>query len=74
MVVDTLPRDTSFGQRRYRSPDGAVTQVNVVLMGSDRTSMHKPQFCLEGAGWQIDSAASAGRPCRWTGHSRTICR
>jgi hypothetical protein len=23
-------------------------------MGTDRTSLHKPQFCLEGAGWHID--------------------
>jgi hypothetical protein len=28
--------------------------LNVVLMGSDRTSLHKPQFCLIGAGWRID--------------------
>jgi hypothetical protein len=27
-------------------------------MGSDRTSLHKPQFCLEGGGWKIDAAAS----------------
>jgi hypothetical protein len=25
-------------------------------MGQDRSSMHKPQFCLEGAGWHIDQA------------------
>ena len=50
MVVDTLPRDTSYGQRRYQAPDGFKVQMNVVLMGSDRTSMHKPQFCLEGSG------------------------
>jgi hypothetical protein len=28
--------------------------MNVVLMGTDRTSMHKPQFCLEGQGYHID--------------------
>jgi hypothetical protein len=55
LVVSVLPKDTSFGQRLYKAPDGFVTQVNVVLMGADRTSMHKPQFCLEGAGWKIDS-------------------
>jgi hypothetical protein len=27
-------------------------------MGSDRTSLHKPQFCVEGAGWHIDKSAS----------------
>lgn len=59
IVTNTLPADTSFGQRRYETPDGFTIAMNVVLMGRDRTSMHKPQFCLTGAGWNIDQAASA---------------
>jgi len=58
LVLDILPPDTSFGQRRYTAPDGFVTVVNAVLMGTDRTSMHKPEFCLTGAGFNIDQAAS----------------
>jgi hypothetical protein len=54
-----LPPDTSFGQRVYRAPDGFEATVNVVLMGSDRTSLHKTEFCLEGAGWRIDRNESA---------------
>jgi len=54
MVLDTLPKDTSFGQRHYTATDGFKVLLNVVLMGSDRTSLHKPQFCLIGAGWRID--------------------
>ena len=54
LVLDTLPQDTSFGQRRYEAADGFQVAMNVVLMGSDRTSLHKPQFCLIGAGWRID--------------------
>jgi hypothetical protein len=53
-VLDTLPQDTSFGQRHYKAADGFETVVNVVLMGTDRTSLHKPQFCLTGGGWRID--------------------
>lgn len=53
-VMKALPQDTSFGQRRYKASDGFETSVNVVLMGADRTSIHKPQFCLTGAGWRID--------------------
>lgn len=53
-----LPQDTSFGQRLYRAPDGFEASVNVVLMGSDRTSIHKSEFCLEGQGWNIDRGAS----------------
>ena len=40
IVLGTLPKDTSFGQRRYLAPDGFETMVNVVLMGTDRTSLH----------------------------------
>lgn len=55
IVVQTLPSDTSYGQRIYESLDGNQIQVATVLMGMDRTSIHKPQFCLVGAGWQIDA-------------------
>jgi len=58
MVLDFLPKDTSFGQRAYKAPDGFEVQVNAVLMGTDRTSLHKPEFCLGGSGWKIDSVAS----------------
>jgi Protein of unknown function (DUF3485) len=59
VTVSTLPKDTSYGQRLYTSTsDGFQVLVNVVLMGSDRTSIHKPQYCLTGAGYNIDNAAS----------------
>ena len=58
IVTNTLPRDTSYGERIYKAPDGFQTTLNVVLMGTDRTSLHKPQFCLEGAGWHIDQSSS----------------
>jgi hypothetical protein len=59
LVLDTLPKDTSFGARRYVAPDGFETLLNVVLMGADRTSLHKPEFCLEGQGWRIDRSQSS---------------
>ena len=58
-VLEWLPPDTSFGQRIYKAPDGFEVSINVVLMGSDRTSLHKTEFCLEGQGWRIDQGASA---------------
>jgi len=54
MTFKGLPADTSFGHRRYHAPDGFRLDLRVVLMGYDRTSLHKPQFCLTGQGWQID--------------------
>ena len=53
-----LPADTSFRVRGYQAGDGFWTQVSVVLMGSDRTSIHRPEICLTGQGWEIDGAAS----------------
>ncbi|MCD6340167.1 MAG: exosortase-associated EpsI family protein [Verrucomicrobia bacterium] len=49
----TLPKDTTFGKRLYRAPDGFQIFVNVVLMGTDRTSIHKPEYCLTSQGWRI---------------------
>lgn len=54
IVTNTLPKDTSFGQRRFSANDGFYCDLQVVLMGNDRTSLHKPQFCLTGSGWHID--------------------
>ena len=53
-VTNVLPHDTSYGQRVYTASDNFQIFANVVLMGSDRTSLHKPQFCVEGQGWHID--------------------
>ncbi len=58
LTLNTLPQDTSFGERIYTSPDGFWMALNAVLMGTDRTSLHKPQFCLEGQGCRIDQGAS----------------
>jgi hypothetical protein len=50
-VLGWLPPDTTYAQRRYRGTNGFEMQVSVVLMGSDRTSIHKPEYCLVGSGW-----------------------
>ena len=53
-----LPKDTIYGRRRYEAPDGFELLTGVVLMGADRTSIHKPQYCLPGQGWSINSDQS----------------
>ena len=52
--LEILPKDTVFGKRRYWTTNGGNADVSVVLMGQDRTSIHKPQFCLTGQGWAIE--------------------
>jgi hypothetical protein len=59
LTLETLPQDTSFGARRYTAGDGAWTLVSVVLMGRDRTSIHKTEYCMQGMGWRIDRERSA---------------
>src|SRR5688572_20410506 len=51
-----LPPDTIFGRRIYTAPDRFRALVSLVVMGTDRTSIHKPQYCLSGQGQQIVSS------------------
>ena len=55
VVLGFLPPDTSFAERLYTAPDGFQVLGTLVLMGADRTSIHKPDYCLPGHGWHIDS-------------------
>lgn len=48
-----LPPDTLYGRRIYTAPDRFQVLISVVMMGTDRTSIHKPQYCLVGQGEQI---------------------
>src|SRR5436190_16837873 len=50
-VIGALPKDTTYGQRRYTSEDNLQIDISTVVMGSDRTSIHKPEFCLTAGGW-----------------------
>ena len=52
--LNTLPKDTTYGRRIYNAPDGFSMMMSVVLMGRDRTSIHKPEYCLPGQGAKIE--------------------
>jgi hypothetical protein len=56
MELAMLPGDTLFGRRHYVSSSGPQLLVSVVLMGTDRTSIHKPEYCLQGQGQSIVSS------------------
>lgn len=53
VVLGYLPKDTSYAQRHYFATNGSWAMANVILMGADRTSIHRPDYCLPGQGWQI---------------------
>ena len=50
ITTNTLPADTMFGHRLYTNGVRMI-DYQVVLMGSDRSSIHRPQGCLQGTGW-----------------------
>jgi len=52
-ALEMLPKDTSFAERYYYLPGSVPIVSSVVLMGTDRTSIHKAQYCLTGEGMQI---------------------
>jgi len=56
VTVDALPKDTLFGYRSYVQSNGFGLACHVVLMGADRTSIHKPQYCLQGSGYATVSS------------------
>lgn len=53
-VLGYLPTDTSYAERLYFAPNGHCIQSTVILMGADRTSIHRPEYCLPGQGWTIN--------------------
>jgi hypothetical protein len=62
VVLNYLPKDTSFVQRRYQATDGFQSSATIVLMGADRTSIHRPDYCLPGQGWSIGSKTAVNIP------------
>jgi len=54
LEVNYLPPDTSFGRVAYMATDRSFASLaSVVLMGTDRTSIHRPEYCLTSQGWRI---------------------
>jgi hypothetical protein len=56
-----LPTDTLFAKATYITRDAAlaerdVAHVSIVLTGTDSRSIHKPEVCLPGQGWTVDSS------------------
>jgi hypothetical protein len=54
LAIGYFPKDTSYAERIYIAPDKFWFQSTAILMGADRTSIHRPEFCLPGQGWTID--------------------
>lgn len=63
-----LPQDTIVAHRYYVAPGGTRFYVTQVISGPDRRSIHRPQNCLPGQGYEIRNErrvvdnSSAGDP------------
>jgi Protein of unknown function (DUF3485) len=62
VVLGYLPPDTSYAERCYHDTDGFPIYATIVLMGADRTSIHKPDYCLPGQGWIIKEKSVVNIP------------
>jgi EpsI family protein len=53
--LEILPPDTGFARRNYVALQDPRQQVflSIVLSGRDRSSLHRPELCVEGQGWTI---------------------
>lgn len=50
---ETLPKDTVIIRRRYSGADGHFYQVSAVIGGRSKSSVHRPELCLPGQGFQM---------------------
>lgn len=50
-----LPPDTGFAKKRYSTLQNDELNCQIVMSGSGRRSIHKPEVCLDGQGWTIAS-------------------
>lgn len=50
-----LPGDTEFAKKIYQDLSGNSLTAQIVLSGGEKRSIHRPEVCLPGQGWSIQS-------------------
>lgn len=50
-----LPGDTEFAKKVYQDLSGDSLVAQIVLSGGEKRSIHRPEVCLPGQGWSIQS-------------------
>ena len=51
--LTVLPADTRFEKRLYTAANGDWFQVSVVIGGTSKSSIHRPELCLPSQGFQM---------------------
>jgi EpsI family protein len=67
-----LPSDTEGARRIYKDPAGHELFCSLVLAGRDVTSIHRPELCLRGQGWEWGGVTVAEIPA--AGHPLKVSR
>jgi hypothetical protein len=62
VVSGYLPKDTSYAGRFYVATNGAWANATLILMGADRTSIHRPEYCFAGQGFHIRNKSVVNLP------------
>jgi hypothetical protein len=50
-----MPSDTGIVKKSYSNPGGERVDMQIVLSGIEHRSIHRPEICLRGQGWQVTS-------------------
>jgi len=48
-----LPPDTEFAKKTYSNPENEHISAQIVLSGAEHRSIHRPEICLKGQGWNV---------------------
>lgn len=59
-----LPKDTEFAKKLYTSKAGENIYCQIVLSGLESRSIHRPEICLKGQGWNVRSGDVVSIPLK----------
>ncbi len=51
--LELLPPDTQFAKKSYSDGKGDYLSAQIVLSGVEHRSIHRPEICLKGQGWNV---------------------
>jgi Protein of unknown function (DUF3485) len=63
-----LPADTEFAKKIYSNPKGQQLSAQIVLSGVEHRSIHRPEICLVGQGWNVRAGQIVKVPLK-SGHA-----
>ena len=59
-----MPPDTQLAKKLYRNPSGEALNAQIVLSGVEHRSIHRPEICLRGQGWNVRSGSVESVPLK----------